>query len=138
MTVILDTSFLFALTDRCDRNHNQVLNVARNINEPMLLPGVVLTEVCYLLASRLGHPVMRQFLGNLVVSGMEIEGIAIADLERVEQILQQYADSQLDFVDAVIATIAERENITCILTLDRRDFSMIRPRHCQYFQILPD
>jgi len=138
MTVILDTSFLFALTDRCDRNHNQVLNVARNINEPMLLPGVVLTEVCYLLASRLGHPVMRQFLGNLVVSGMEIEGIAIADLERVEQILQQYADSQLDFVDAVIATIAERKNITCILTLDRRDFSIIRPRHCQYFQILPD
>jgi len=138
MTVILDTSFLFALTDRSDRNHNRVLNVARNINEPMLLPSVVLTEVCYLLASRLGHPVMRQFLGNLVVSGMEIEGIAIADLERVEQILQQYADSQLDFVDAVIATIAERENITCILTLDRRDFSIIRPRHCQYFQILPD
>jgi len=60
MTVILDTSFLFALTDRCDRNHNQVLNVARNINEPMLLPGVVLTEVCYLLASRLGHPVIRK------------------------------------------------------------------------------
>ncbi len=60
MTVILDTSFLFALTDRCDRNHNRVLNVARNINEPMLLPGVVLTEVCYLLASRLGHPVIRK------------------------------------------------------------------------------
>ena len=59
------------------------------------------------------------------------------DLERVNQILEQYADSQLDFVDAVIVAISERLRITRVLTLDRRDFSIMRPRHCDYFEILP-
>lgn len=51
--------------------------------------------------------------------------------------MRQYADAKLDFVDAIIAAIAERLNITRILTLDQRDFRLIRPRHCEAFEILP-
>ena len=133
MTVVLDTSFLFALTDLSDRNHDRVLAVVQSINEPLLLPSVVLPEVCYLIASRLGHQAMRRFIANLVVSGIQMESVTATDLERVNQILEQYADSQLDFVDAVIVAIG----ISRGLTLDRRDFSIIRPRHCDYFEILP-
>ncbi len=60
MTAILDTSFLFALTDQGDRNHDRVLAVAQSVNEPLVLPVVVLPEVCYLIASRLGHQAMRR------------------------------------------------------------------------------
>ncbi len=109
----------------------------QSINEPLLLPSVVLPEVCYLIASRLGHQAMRKFIANLVVSGVQIESMTATDLERVNQILEQYADSHLDFVDAVIVAIAERLGITHVLTLDRRDFSIMRPRHCDYFEILP-
>jgi hypothetical protein len=137
MTVVLDTSFLFALTDLTDLNHDCVLAVVQSINEPLLLPSFVLPEVCYLIASRLGHQAMRKFIANLVVSGVQIESMMATDLERVGQILEQYADSQLDFVDAVIVAIAERLRITRVLTLDRRDFSIMRPRHCDYFEILP-
>ncbi|MBD2388220.1 type II toxin-antitoxin system VapC family toxin [Cylindrospermum sp. FACHB-282] len=137
MTVILDTSFLFALADQSDRNHERVLAVAQTISEPLLLPSVVLPEVCYLISSRLGHQAMRRFLANLAISGTQLEQITTIDLERVNEILEQYADSQLDFVDAVIVTIAERLGITCVLTLDRRDFSLVRPKHCDYFKILP-
>ncbi len=137
MTAILDTSFLFALADQSDRNHERVLAIAQTINEPLLLPNIVLPEVCYLIASRLGHPAMRRFLANLAASNTQLEPIAATDLGRVNQILEQYADSQLDFVDAVIVAIAERANITCVLTLDRRDFSLVRPKHCDYFEILP-
>ena len=79
----------------------------------------------------------RRFLTNLTVSSTQLEAIAPTDLARVHQILEQYADSQLDFVDAVIVTIAERIGITRVLTLDRRDFSLVRPRHCDYFELLP-
>ena len=137
MTVVLDTSFLFDLTDLTDRNHDRVLAAVQSINEPLLLPSVVLPEVCYLIASRLGHNAMRKFIANLVVSGIQIESMTEKDLERVNQILEQYADSQLDFVDAVIVSIAERLGITRVLTLDRRDFSIMRPRHCDCFEILP-
>ncbi|MFN5263945.1 MAG: type II toxin-antitoxin system VapC family toxin [Pseudanabaena sp.] len=137
MTVVLDTSFLFALTDLTDLNHDRVLAVVQSINEPLLLPSFVLPEVCYLIASRLGHQAMRKFIANLVVSGVQIESMMATDLERVGQILEQYADSQLDFVDAVIVAISERLRITRVLTLDRRDFSIMRPIHCDYFEILP-
>lgn len=73
----------------------------------------------------------------MVKSNVIIEGINTTDLERVTQILNQYYDSELDFVDATIIAIAERMNVTKILTLDRRDFSMVRPQHCTYFEILP-
>ncbi|WP_238178426.1 hypothetical protein [Calothrix sp. 336/3] len=42
MTAILDTSFLFALSDQGDRNHQRVLAVAQSVNEPLVLPVVVL------------------------------------------------------------------------------------------------
>lgn len=32
--------------------------------------------------------------------------------------------------------IAERLNITRILTLDRRDFQMIRPKHLRQFRVI--
>jgi len=137
MTLILDTSFLFALSDKGDRNHKRVLTVAQTISEPLILPMVVLPEVCYLIASRLGHQAMRQFLINLAASDTKLEPVALTDLERVNQILEQYSDAQLDLVDAVIVAIAEKLGITCVLTLDRRDFSLIRPRYCDYFELLP-
>jgi len=137
MTAILDTSFLFALTAQKDQNHRRVLAVAQKLNEPLLLPCVVIPEICYLIASRLGHSKMRGFLENLSSSDIRLESITVEDLSRMNEILKQYADSQLDFADTAIMTIAERKNVTRVLTLDRRDFSLVRPKHCDYFEILP-
>ncbi|MBG1239853.1 type II toxin-antitoxin system VapC family toxin [Nostoc sp. NZL] len=137
MTAILDTSFLFALTDKSDRNHSRVFNVAKTLSEQLILPTSVLPEVCYLISSRLGHQVMRHFLVELAASDIRLESIYFEDLERINEILEEYADSQLNFTDATIIALAERDNITRILTLDRRDFGLVRPRHCDYFELLP-
>ena len=52
--------------------------------------------------------------------------------------MDQYADMQLDFVDATVTAIAERlEDIRRILTVDQRDFRAIRPVHCTHFEVLP-
>lgn len=137
MAAILDTSFLLATVNSKDKNYRPVIDVISNLKEELVLPVTVLPEINYLIASRLGHYKMRQFLAELGKSKIIIEQINKTDLERVTQILNQYADSQLDFVDATIVAIAERMNISKILTLDRRDFGMIRPQHCTYFEILP-
>jgi len=137
MTAILDTSFLFALTDQRDRNHQRVFAIAQSVNEPLVLPVVVLPEICYLVASRLGHQAMRRFVSSMTPDTVQVECLTTEDLVRVHEILEQYADSQLDFTDAAIVAIAERLNITRVYTLDRRDFSIIRPNHCDYFELLP-
>lgn len=137
MTAILDTSFLFALTDQSDLNHKRVSAFAQSISEVLVLPTVVLPEICYLVASRLGHQPMRQFVNSIATTTVQVDPTTVEDLVRVHEILTQYADSQLDFTDAAILTIAERLSINRICTLDRRDFSMIRPKHCEYFELLP-
>ena len=137
MTAILDTSFLFALTDQSDRNHQRVLSHAQNINERLVLPVVVLPEICYLVASRLGHQAMRRFLASMTPNAVQLETVTVEDLARVQQVLKQYDDNQLDFTDAAIVAISERLAITRIYTLDRRDFSIIRPQHCDYFELFP-
>lgn len=137
MSAILDTSFLLALSNPNDTNHKQVIGVARKLREPLILPISVLPEVCYLLASRVNHAAMRQLLQQLTKSETSLEVIDYTDLKRVNEILQQYSDSRLDFVDATIVAIAERRNITRILSLDRRDYTMIRPKHCPFFELLP-
>ncbi|MCW6037012.1 PIN domain-containing protein [Spirulina subsalsa FACHB-351] len=80
MTAILDTSFLFALTDRSDRNHQRVLTVAQNTNERLVLPVVVLPEICYLVASRLGHQAMRRFVASMTPDAVQIESLTPEDL----------------------------------------------------------
>jgi predicted nucleic acid-binding protein len=137
MTAILDTSFLFALTDQSDRHHQRVLAVAQSVNEPLVLPVAVLPEICYLIASRLGHQAMRRFVSSMTPNTVQVEPLILEDLVRVHEILEQYADNQLDFTDAAIVATAERLNITRVYTLDRRDFSVIRPSHCDYFELLP-
>ncbi|MCI5120923.1 MAG: PIN domain-containing protein [Candidatus Electrothrix sp. AUS4] len=137
MTALLDTSFLLAMTNVKDRNHARVLSTAERIDGQLVLPVTVLPEVSYLIGSRLGHKTMRQFLHRIADSDVTLEKVTITDLKRVADILDKYADSQLDFVDATLVALAERLNITRVLTLDRRDFSIIRPAHCSYFEILP-
>ncbi|MEO0378547.1 MAG: PIN domain-containing protein [Cyanobacteria bacterium P01_A01_bin.17] len=137
MTAILDTSFLFALTDRGDLNHQRVSTFAQSIHEELILPTAVLPEICYLLASRLGHQPMRRFVQSVTSTQIQVESTTFNDLVRVHEILTQYADSKIDFTDAAIVAIAERLSISRICTLDRRDFSIIRPKHCDYFELLP-
>jgi len=51
--------------------------------------------------------------------------------------MQQYASANLDFVDCCIMALSERLNIVQVGTLDRRDFSIFRPKHVDYLEILP-
>jgi uncharacterized protein len=40
-------------------------------------------------------------------------------------------------VDASVITIAERLGVTTIATLNHRDFTVVRPRHVDAFELVP-
>ena len=80
---------------------------------------------------------MRAFVGQMQTPYWQLENLYVDDLERSHQILTQYSDAQIDFVDATIIALAERLNVTTVLTLDQRDFRMVRPQHIDYFTVLP-
>jgi predicted nucleic acid-binding protein len=68
---------------------------------------------------------------------MAVEELTIQDLRRTLELLRRYEDARIGFVDATVVAIAERPKIHLILTTDRRAFSLIRPRHCKEFELLP-
>jgi len=137
MTAIIDTSFLFALADSRDVNHQPAVDTAAVIDDLLILPITVLPEICYLVESRLGHTAMRRFVDTVAVGDFQVESVNIDDLSRVTEVLDQYAGARVDFVDATIVALAERLKVTRILTLDRRHFELFRPQHCAAFEILP-
>lgn len=137
MIVLVDTSFLFALANSNDLSHAACTNVARTLQARQIIPLTVLPEIAYLLDDRLGHHVMRQFVWQITQPSWTLEPPNSDDLIRAGELLDQYKDARLDFVDATLIAIAERLNIQHLLTLDQRHFRAIRPQHCDSFALLP-
>jgi len=137
MAVLLDSGFLFASLNASEAEHQSTVFVLEHLREPIVLPIPAITEVAYLLARDINNEAAADFIASLGTTELTLETPHQEDYSRTAEILRQYADANLDFVDALIVSIAERLNITCILTLDRRDFQMIRPKHCVSFELFP-
>ena len=63
--------------------------------------------------------------------------LVAADYERSIALIAQSADMDLGFVDASMVAVAERLGLPTIATLNRRDFSVVRPRHIKAFELVP-
>ena len=135
-SVIADSGFIVALTNSSDKRHAEVQPIYLQYPK-ILVPQLVLVEVAYLIGRDVGIPTVVRFLKGIPASRFELIEATAQDIERIAQILEQYADSKVDFVDASVMAIAERLNITTVLTIDRRDFSLFRPVHCPNFILLP-
>ncbi len=137
MAVLLDSGFLFASLNASEAEHDATIRVLETIREPIVLPVPAITEVAYLLARDISSEAAAEFIGSLATTDLTLETPSQQDYSRSAELLKRYADAKLDFVDALIAAMAERLNITRLLTLDRRDFQLIRPKHCLSFELLP-
>ena len=137
MSYLLDTGFLYSLLNPNDGHHQQILEAAKKIEGEVLLPSVVTTEVAYLFLKMVGVDGLIKFLQILADNRFEIIDPLPEDYARALEIVEQYRDSNIDFVDVVIVALAERLNISSILKVDQRHFRMFRPSHCDAFEILP-
>lgn len=137
MAFLMDTGFWYASIDATDEHHETVAQVTAKIRETVRLPIPVITETAYLVLRNQGVEALARFAENLAVTKFQIEVPTAEDYIRTAEIIRKYDDANIDFVDAVIVAIAERLNITKILTVDRRHFGMFRPNYCGAFEILP-
>jgi predicted nucleic acid-binding protein len=133
---VADTGFVVALLNRSDTMHSSVTTVYTK-QKQILLPQTVLAEVAYLVGRNADLATVVAFLKGLSASRFALIALIDKDVMRVAEILDEYADSRIDFVDASVMAIAERYGIKKILTLDQRDFRLFRPKHCDSFEILP-
>jgi predicted nucleic acid-binding protein len=135
--ILVDSSFLYALFQKDDKHHRQAKEFAAGSRLPALVPDVVLPEVTFLLVRDGGVHAAAAFLEGFKAASLKLECLTIEDISRAREIMLNYADARFDFVDCVIMSMAERFTITQICTFDRRDFSIYRPTHSEYLELLP-
>ncbi len=104
---------------------------------PLIVPTLVITEVAYLLGTRLGWQAEVRLLGDLASAEFIIEPVHPADLLRIAELVARYHDLPLGTVDASVIAAAERLRISEVATIDHRHFSVVRPGHTSAFELLP-
>jgi uncharacterized protein len=104
---------------------------------PLIVPTLAITEVAYLLASRLGTESEVRFLGDLAAGEFIVEPVAAGDWMRIAELVARYHDLPLGTVDASVVAAAERLGIDQVATLDHRHFAVVRPAHTAVLTLLP-
>jgi uncharacterized protein len=134
---LMDSSFLYALFEENNPRHEVTLTATKNNIFRPVVPYVVLSEVAFLFNRAGGVPATLKFLDSLVRFDCDFEVVTVADLIRAREIMALYASARFDFVDSCLMALSERLNVTDVCTLDRRDFQIFRPKHCDYLTLLP-
>jgi uncharacterized protein len=101
------------------------------------VPVLVVTEVTYLLGTRLGADAEVKFLADFAAGNLIPEQVAADDWLRMAELVRRYRDLPLGTVDASVVAAAERLGVNELATLDRRHFMVVRPRHTTAFAFLP-
>jgi predicted nucleic acid-binding protein len=135
--VLVDTGVLYAMADMDDAWHESVKEFLRTSTDILVVPVTVLPEICYLLNAHLGQESERKLIASIIQGELRIESLKDEDFRRSLQLLENYQDVNIGFVDASLVAMAERMKIRRLLTTDRKHFSIIRPRHCSTFDLLP-
>ena len=121
MSVVLDTGIVFAYYDRSDAWHARATNVLKS-RETLVLPAPVIPEVDHLLGRRLGDASRRVFYQGIVEGHYYVADLPVQAYARVADIIHQFSDMHLGFVDAAVVVIAKSLNISTVATTDRRHF----------------
>ncbi|AMA10665.1 type II toxin-antitoxin system VapC family toxin [Picosynechococcus sp. PCC 73109] len=133
--LIADTSGIIAFLDRDDDSHLAVVEIIQN--HQVFIPATILPEVDYLATKYLGEKVSRVFLEDLQDGYFTYLPATLDDITNATKIMTQYKDFPLGLVDASLVVLAERYQITRILTLDRRHFNTIKTETIPYIELLP-
>lgn len=128
---------MYAAADVDDAHHAACLAALEQALGPLLVPVLVVTEVVYLLGTRLGPEAEVRFLGSLASGELVVEDVNASDWIRVAELVWTYRDLPLGTVDASLVAAAERLGIIAVATLDRRHFGVVRPRHAPALELLP-
>ena len=132
---LIDSGALLALVNRREPRHEACAEAYHSMTLPLVTTSAVLAETFYFA---LKHGGLRQPTWDFIRLGsISISPISDADLPALDTLMARYADRPMDFADATLVHVAERENLRTILTIDHADFETYRIGRNAKFRILP-
>lgn len=132
---LIDTGAIIALLDADDRWHTRCREALRALRLPLATTAAVLAEVFHLLDN---HPSDVDAAWRFIRSGaVTLLAITDADAADLNRLMKQYHDRPMDFADATLVRLAERESLSIIFTIDHNDFETYRIGPRARFRIVP-
>jgi len=132
---LLDAGPLVALVHASDQEHDRCRTALGSIRRPLCTVWPVITEALYLLD--FSWEAQDAVWDMLEEGGVTLIALDAADVPRMRALMRKYRDLPMDVADAALVTVAEREGITRVFTLDRRDFEVYRPAKIGRFSLVP-
>jgi predicted nucleic acid-binding protein len=136
--ILLDTSGLLAAIDSSQNGHIAAAKALRAAEPPLLLSPFVLTELDYLLLTRVGTRAEVALLEEVAAGAYQLEPFDRADIEAATEHVQKYDGIELGLADASIIVLADRHATSTVLTLDERHFRTVRRCNGDSFALLPE
>ncbi len=93
---------------------------------PLIVPTLVVTEVVYLLGTRLGTHAELRFIADLASGAFDVEPVHPTDWLRIADLVNRYRSLPLGTVDASVIACAERLGVDEVATVDRRHFTIVK------------
>jgi uncharacterized protein len=132
---LIDTGAIVALLDRTDRWHRICVETFHQLRVPLVTSEAVLTELFHMVGeSRTGMEGAWKFLRSGALAMAAIED---SELTEVHALMSRYGDRPMDFADATLVHLANREAISTVFTVDYADFETYRINGRRRFRILP-
>lgn len=137
MALVLDTGVTVALLNAADHYHRACFRLATSVKEPLIVPAATLVEVDYWVRKHLNAQAWQTFVKEVEAGAYVLEPTTETDLLRAAELEVEYEDLGLGFVDAAVIALCERLREPKVATIDRRDFSVVVPRHVASLRLLP-
>ena len=135
MLAVVDTGSLYATVDADDADHDECAAILTDRRYRLVVPSMVIAEATYLIGTRLGAEIEARFLRGL--GALDVDAPTPEDFPRIAELVEEYADFPLGGTDASVIALAERLGTDLVITLDRRHFRAVKPRHCPVLRLLP-
>lgn len=139
--ILCDSGPLFAAAASNDAAHRECVDLftgLRLAGRRLIVPQTVIAEVGYLLERWVGPDLEAAFLQAIGDGDFEVANLEPQDFVRMAELVRRYDDLPLGTTDASVIALAERLGLREVATLDRRHFTVVRPRHVEALSLLPE
>jgi len=134
-SAVIDTGAILALLDRNDRWHERCKSAFSQMRLPLLTSQAVLTELFHLVGD--GRAEVDSTWKFVRSGALTLGTIEDAELPHLRTLMSRYWDRPMDFADATLVHLANRESLNVILTVDQADFATYRLEGNRRFRVLP-
>lgn len=134
---LTDTGPLVALVARTDARHAQCVLAARQLSSgPMLTTWPCLAEAMYLVHKTDGWFGQQALWRMLQKEAIQLVDLNWADLFHMQELMEKYRDSPMDFADASLIAVADSHGIKQVFSLDS-DFRFYRLADGSSLELIP-